>query len=131
MTDFNFTRRRLRKFDAPERKIEIWCHKHFDPVFLSRGTVNPINGMAANEFLLRRFQHDIADSPTYKRDIADGMTDKQAMNKALFNLVPICCLYSDDIPELLERCRFASLAISHPEMNQADDPEGRYPIYFS
>jgi len=112
---------------AQQKEIDIMCHRHWDLVEDSRSRWNPINGTALVEFLLRRFILDIEKDPVFLKDLAGGMHPDHAQQKALANLAPICCLYSDDsMQELREACRYDRIAISHPRMNDDDDPEGKF-----
>jgi hypothetical protein len=119
---FNFNRRRMRQFGKPAEEIPIWCMRHWSPVIESRSTDNPINGVAATEFLLRAFMQRQQNEPVYLHDVSEGMEPADALNKAFVNLAPVCCLFPDEnIADLRERCRHLRLAITHPDMNDADD----------
>ena len=109
-------------------EVELWCRSHWNPVLDSRLHPNPINGTAATEFLLRRFIEDVQKEEAFQRDITNGLTPTQAQQKALANLAPICCLYKGTMTGLYAACRFEKLAVSHPSMNDADDPEGLHHV---
>src|SRR5438105_7462165 len=115
--------RRLAKIN----EIEIFCQRHWSPVLDSRLHLNPINGYAVTTFLLERFLQEIESEPTFLQYLSSGMSKDQATSNMLANLAPICCLYPDDSMQALrEACRFNKLAKSHPDLNDLDDPEGKY-----
>lgn len=115
----------MRQFDKPPEMVDVWCEKHWAPIRDSRPTENPINGLAATEFLFRAFTSRMQTEPPYLHDINEGMEPSLALNKAFVKLAPICCLFPDEnINDLRERCRHLRLATTHPNMNDADDGTG-------
>lgn len=119
---FDFSKRRMRQFGKPSATIELWCHKHWDPVLASRKEIDPINGVAATEFLIRAFIRRVTAGPDFQMAIAEGLDQELAMSKAMADLAPICCLFPDDnIDDLRERCRHMALLKTHPHLNDIDD----------
>lgn len=92
--------------------IEVWCHKHWDPIEGSKAEPDPIDGVRATELLLKAFERTVMDDPTFKSDILLGrMSEDEAANKALGRLAPVCCLFGDaQMDALRDTCRRSNLA---------------------